>query len=90
MMPENIGLKLTVVFYRTPTGRVLHHRYKEPVPYKKPDVTNMTKLIEDCLARIVCKDDSQFVVVTSAKYWSDRPEGYIKVRIEKATEVVEC
>lgn len=88
MMPENVGLKLTVVFYRTPSGRVLHHRYKEPLPFRKPDTTNMVKLIEDCLNGIILKDDSQLTTVHSLKRWSNNDHGYITVRIEKDTEVV--
>lgn len=42
-------------------------------PTKKPDLDNIAKIILDSLNGIAYKDDSQVVMLTVAKYYSENP-----------------
>jgi len=42
-------------------------------PTKKPDIDNIVKGVADALNKVVYVDDTQIVVLTAAKYYSDRP-----------------
>ena len=46
---------------------------------KKPDCTNLQKLIEDCLKGIVLKDDGQVECVCSVKQYSNDPRTVITI-----------
>ena len=46
---------------------------------KRPDVTNMQKLVEDCLKKIVIYDDSQVFKISAEKYYS--PDDHIRIEI---------
>lgn len=52
----------------------------------KPDCTNLSKFVEDCLNGHAWVDDSQIVVSMAEKYWEDDPDygyggGYTRVTI---------
>ena len=43
-------------------------------PTKKPDISNIIKIIEDALNKVAYKDDSQIVEVIGRKWWTlDNP-----------------
>ena len=48
---------------------------------KRPDVTNLQKLAEDCLIGIVIKDDNQVVSISSKKTYSLDPKTTIIVEL---------
>jgi Holliday junction resolvase RusA-like endonuclease len=50
----------------------LHH-------IKRPDLSNCTKFLEDCLKEIVIEDDSQVVEMFSRKIYSEKPRSVIKI-----------
>jgi Holliday junction resolvase RusA-like endonuclease len=76
---EHIPVKLTVVFYRTKSKWLPR---KEELPFRKPDLDNMGKLVQDALNGILYKDDAQICSLSFKKRWTDRPEGYITIRLE--------
>jgi len=51
-------------------------------PAKKPDIDNIIKGVADALNKVVYVDDTQIVMLTAMKLYSDRPriEIYIKKR----------
>ena len=53
-------------------------------PTKKPDVDNITKIVADSLNKIAYADDSQIVVATIEKLFSDNPR--VEVIIEEMAE----
>ena len=56
-------------------------------PAKKPDATNVAKLVEDAFNGIVYRDDAQIVELFVAKHYGDQPRVEITVeQIEAATE----
>lgn len=58
----------------------------------KPDLTNLTKLIEDCGNGIVWRDDSRIADLRIQKYYADTPHVSVEVRcINRAcTEHAHC
>lgn len=48
-------------------------------PTKKPDLTNLTKLIEDCCTGLVWVDDSLIVSETTDKFWGEKPRTVIRI-----------
>ena len=53
----------------------------ELLPIVKPDVDNCVKLVKDALSMIVWRNDAQVVLVTGAKFYSDRPRTEIVVKV---------
>ena len=50
-------------------------------PTKKPDIDNIIKGVADALNKVVYVDDTQIVVLTAMKFYSDRPR--IEICIKK-------
>ena len=48
-------------------------------PTKKPDLTNILKIIEDALNKIAYKDDSQIVSIVAEKFYSLRPRVEVQI-----------
>ena len=80
MCPKNIPVKLTVVFYRTKSKYLPR---KEALPFRRPDLDNLEKLVNDSMIGILLEDDAQITTVHARKRWSDKPEGYITIRLEE-------
>lgn len=51
---------------------VLHH-------IKRPDTSNLTKFLEDCLKTIVFDDDSQVVELHCKKIYGEKPKTVIRI-----------
>lgn len=47
---------------------------------KKPDLDNLSYLVTNALKGIIYKDDSQIVIATNYKFYSDYPRTIIKVK----------
>ena len=77
--PRDIPVKLTATFYR--------HRArdfkKELLPYRKPDLDNLLKLLIDAMIGVLVVDDSQFTTIVARKRWSENDEGFITIRLEE-------
>ena len=58
---------------------MLEHRIR---PMKKPDSSNITKIVEDALNKIAYHDDSQIVDSQCRRFYSDTPR--VTVTIEEA------
>jgi Holliday junction resolvase RusA-like endonuclease len=68
------------------TGDKKDYLYLEnfmPCVHKK-DCTNMQKLFEDCLQRIVLLNDKQVIKISSHKLWAET--SYVEIRIRKCFE----
>jgi Holliday junction resolvase RusA-like endonuclease len=76
---EHIPVKLTIVFYRT-KSRWLSK--KETLPMRKPDIDNYVKCVMDSINGVLVADDAQITSLSAKKRWTDRPEGYITIRLE--------
>jgi Holliday junction resolvase RusA-like endonuclease len=76
---EHIPVKLTIVFYRTKSKWLSR---KETMPMRRPDLDNMIKLVNDAILGVLVKDDCQICSISAKKRWTDRPEGYITIRLE--------
>lgn len=50
-------------------------------PTKKPDLDNIAKAILDSLNGLAYKDDSQVTELTIEKYYSEKPETVIELRL---------
>jgi Holliday junction resolvase RusA-like endonuclease len=48
-------------------------------PTKKPDLTNLTKLIEDCCTGLIWRDDSLIVSESTDKFWGEKPRTVIRI-----------
>jgi Holliday junction resolvase RusA-like endonuclease len=48
-------------------------------PTKRPDVSNVIKIIEDALNGLAYRDDSQIVRVVGEKYYSDSPRVEVEI-----------
>lgn len=46
---------------------------------KRPDTSNLTKFLEDCLKGIVIEDDSQTVEIIARKLYAEKPKSVVKV-----------
>ena len=53
---------------------------------KKPDVTNLGKLLEDCLKKICIEDDNQVFKISSEKYWAT--SDHIRIVIIEHEEIM--
>jgi len=51
---------------------------------KKPDLTKLTRAVEDALTGIIWKDDSQVVMQSTGKFFCDKPGA--KIIIKELTE----
>ena len=49
-------------------------------PTKKPDLSNVVKVVEDALNNVAYYDDVQIVKITAEKYYSDNPRVEIEIR----------
>jgi Holliday junction resolvase RusA-like endonuclease len=76
---EHIPVKLTIVLYRTKSKWLSK---KETMPCRKPDLDNYIKLIQDSINGLLVVDDAQITSLSAKKRWTDRPEGYITIRLE--------
>lgn len=80
--PPHIPIRMEVTFWRT-KSRWLPRR--ETLPFRKPDSSNFTKLLEDCLSGIIVPDDAQFTTSLIKKRWSPNGHGYIEVELTEDT-----
>lgn len=91
--PPHIGLKMTVIFYRT-KSRWLPK--KETIPFRKPDLVNFEALLDDAFGMRrrktrdgviefvpILPDDAQITSCYARKRWSKNGHGYIVVKIEE-------
>lgn len=70
------------------TGRnslVLKRQHRSPHHYKKPDLTKLTRALEDALKGITWRDDSQVCIQDTRKVYVDRDPGAM-VRISQIDE----
>lgn len=82
MFPKYTPIKMTVTFWRT---RPKWSLKREKLPCRKPDTSNFTKLIEDCLTGIVIPDDAAITTTIAKKRWSTNGHGYIEVILTEDT-----
>jgi Holliday junction resolvase RusA-like endonuclease len=68
------------VFYRT-KSKYLPQR--EMLPFRKPDLDNLLKLLSDAANGLLFVDDSQLTSINVKKRWTDKEYGYITVRLEE-------
>ena len=75
-----LSVNARFIFVR-PKSHTLKQRKAPNSHYKasKPDATNLLKLIEDALNKIVWNDDAQIAAVTVAKQWGVRPGTFITI-----------
>lgn len=62
-------------------GKELAMRHNIVRPAKKPDLSNIIKIIEDALNLVAYKDDSQIVEIFASKHWSHEPR--VEVMLEE-------
>jgi len=86
MFPKYTPIKMTVTFWRT---RPKWSLKREKLPCRKPDTSNFTKLIEDCLTGIVIPDDAAITTTIAKKRWATNGHGYIEISLteDNADEV---
>ena len=77
-------LKMTVkAFFSIPKSASKKNREKMLQgiirPTKRPDVSNVIKIIEDALNGLAYRDDSQIVRVVGEKYYSDSPRVEVEI-----------
>jgi len=61
-------------------GKKLAMKHNITRPTKKPDISNIIKIIEDALNKHAYKDDSQIVEVIGRKWWTlDSPRVEVKI-----------
>jgi Holliday junction resolvase RusA-like endonuclease len=77
---KEIPLKLTATFYRT---RSKYLPKRETLPFRKPDLDNLLKLLSDAANGILFVDDAQLTTINVRKRWTDRDCGYITLRLEE-------
>ena len=53
------------------------------MPYRKPDLTNFAKLLEDSIIGVLLPDDAQLTTLALAKRWTDKEYGYIIMKLEE-------
>lgn len=79
--PITAPVHLDFHFYM-PIPKSLSKRVKEGDCHnKRPDLTNLIKLAEDCLIGCVLKDDNQTCQITAQKVYSKNPRVVIDVNI---------
>ena len=78
--PAGTPVKLTVTFYRTKSKYL---PIRETLPFRKPDLDNLLKLLSDAMNGLLVVDDSQITTISAKKRWTDRAEGYIALRLEE-------
>lgn len=59
---------------------------KETKPTKKPDLSNIIKIVEDALNGLAYHDDSQIVELVATKDWSTNPRVEVTLREIKPTD----
>lgn len=77
--PAGVPLHLTCTFYRT-KSRYLPRR--ETIPWRKPDLPNFLSLVCDAMTKMLYDDDAQISYVTMKKRWTNKPYGYITIKLE--------
>ena len=82
MFPKGVAVKLTVCFHRTKSKWMPKY---ETLPYRKPDLDNMCKLVQDAMVGYLIEDDSQITQLSARKRWTDRETGYITIKVEEDT-----
>lgn len=80
----HVPVKLTCTFYRK-KSKWLPKR--ETLPVRKPDLDNFLKLVMDGMNHLLVSDDAQITTINMAKRWSDKPYGYIVLKLEGDTDV---
>ena len=78
--PKDTPIKLTAVFYRT-KSKYLPKR--ETLPFRKPDLDNMLKLLSDAANGVLFVDDAQLTTIRVSKRWTDKDAGYITIKLEE-------
>lgn len=59
---------------------------REVFPTKKPDIDNIGKAVCDALNGLAYKDDSQVVDMRIHKRYTQEPEGFLEISIERVEE----
>lgn len=77
--PPHTPIKLTATFYRT-KSKWLPKR--EAMPFRKPDLDNLLKLLLDSLNKILVADDAQVTTINVKKRWSTNSSGHIILKLE--------
>jgi Holliday junction resolvase RusA-like endonuclease len=78
--PAGMPLKLTAVFFRTKSKYLPN---KEILPFRKPDLDNLLKLLMDASNGLLFSDDAQLTNISVKKRWTNRDTGYITLRLEE-------
>ena len=78
------ALKMTVRAYfaipKSDSNKKAHQKSIGIIrPTKRPDVSNVIKIIEDALNGLAYRDDSQIVRVVGEKYYSDSPRVEVEI-----------
>ena len=75
-----IPVKLTVVFYRVKSKWL---KKWETLPFRRPDLDNMGKLICDAINGLLVADDAQITTLNLKKRWAENSIGCIDIRLEE-------
>lgn len=75
-----IPIKLTVVFYRVKSKWL---KKWEALPFRRPDLDNMGKLICDAINGLLVADDAQITTLNLKKRWAKNGIGSIEIQLEE-------
>lgn len=67
--------------WREHRRRASGYRKRDIYPTKRPDCTNLQKLLEDAMTGVVWQDDSQVCVQLGAKVFDDGPGPRVRVEV---------
>ena len=76
--PMTGALRLVFVGYCKKT-KASRTKYGKEWPTKKPDLSNIVKLVEDALNSVVYDDDAQIVQEFIFKEWADEPSIVVQI-----------
>lgn len=76
-------IMVVTAYFKLPKSYTKKKIAENPLPVKKPDCDNIGKIIADSLNCIAYNDDSQIVVMTVYKKWTNSEE-YVEVEIMEA------
>ena len=80
MFRKGIAVKVTLGFYRSKSKWLPRH---ETLPFRKPDLDNMIKLVCDASVGYLFEDDSQITTLSARKRWTTKNYGYITIKVEQ-------
>ena len=82
MFGEHVPVRLVITFYRTKSRWLPKN---ETLPVRRPDTDNMLKTFCDAANTSILKDDCQLTTIIARKRWSQKPYGYIQIKMSKDT-----